>query len=77
MVTIEAMGTQKDIAAPIIEQDADYVLAWKGNPGTLHQETIAYFDYLEKSSDRIVSGDNYYAMVRTVFKLNQLGVATV
>lgn len=40
IITIDAMGTQKAIAAQIIDSEADYVLALKGNQGTLHQEVI-------------------------------------
>jgi predicted transposase YbfD/YdcC len=35
VVTIDAMGCQKEIAAKIIDREADYVLALKGNQGTL------------------------------------------
>lgn len=44
IVTIDAMGTQKAIAAQIVEQKADYVLALKGNQERLHDEVIAYID---------------------------------
>jgi predicted transposase YbfD/YdcC len=47
IITIDAMGTQKAIAAQIIESDADYVLALKGNQETLHQAVI---DYIEEQS---------------------------
>jgi predicted transposase YbfD/YdcC len=43
IITIDAMGTQKAIAAQIIEGKADYVLALKGNQETLHQAVIDYF----------------------------------
>jgi predicted transposase YbfD/YdcC len=43
IITIDAMGTQKTIAAQIIKRDADYVLALKGNQEKLHQAVIAYF----------------------------------
>jgi predicted transposase YbfD/YdcC len=42
IITIDAMGTQKAIAAEIINGKADYVLALKGNQGTLHQDVIDY-----------------------------------
>src|SRR5437763_5380121 len=42
IITIDAMGTQKAIAAQIIDSDADYVLALKGNQETLHQAIIAH-----------------------------------
>lgn len=40
IITIDAMGTQKAIAAQIIEGEADYVLALKGNQETLHQAVV-------------------------------------
>ncbi|HWN08000.1 MAG TPA: ISAs1 family transposase [Pyrinomonadaceae bacterium] len=46
IITIDAMGTQKAIAAQIIEQKADYVLALKGNQGTLHEAVIEHIDQL-------------------------------
>lgn len=48
VVTIDAMGTQKNIAAQIIEQGGDYLLALKGNHGTLQQDVSEYFDYIEQ-----------------------------
>jgi len=44
IVTIDAMGCQKKIAREIVEADADYVLALKGNHETVHNEVKAYFD---------------------------------
>jgi predicted transposase YbfD/YdcC len=44
IITIDAMGTQKAIAAQIIEGEADYVLALKGNQETLHQAVIAHIE---------------------------------
>jgi predicted transposase YbfD/YdcC len=44
IITIDAMGTQKAIAAQIIDSEADYVLALKGNQETLHQAVIDYLD---------------------------------
>ncbi len=44
IITIDAMGTQKKIAAEIIDRQADYLLALKGNQETLHQEVIDYID---------------------------------
>jgi predicted transposase YbfD/YdcC len=42
IITIDAMGTQKAIAAQIIDSGADYVLALKGNQETLQQAVIDY-----------------------------------
>lgn len=44
IITIDAMGTQKTIAAEIVKGGADYVLALKGNQETLHQAVIDYID---------------------------------
>jgi predicted transposase YbfD/YdcC len=43
VVTIEAMGCQRAIAAQLQEQGADYVLALKGNQPTLHATVVAAF----------------------------------
>ncbi len=44
IITIDALGTQKAIAAQIIDRKADYVLALKGNQETLHQAVTGYLD---------------------------------
>jgi predicted transposase YbfD/YdcC len=44
IVTLDAMGCQKDIAAHIIDRHADYVLALKGNHATVHEEVKVFFD---------------------------------
>jgi predicted transposase YbfD/YdcC len=38
IVTIDAMGCQREIARQILDQKADYVLALKGNQGTLRAD---------------------------------------
>jgi predicted transposase YbfD/YdcC len=37
IVTLDAMGCQKDIAAQVIEQKGDYILRVKANQGALHE----------------------------------------
>ncbi|HMB06328.1 MAG TPA: ISAs1 family transposase [Isosphaeraceae bacterium] len=44
IITIDAMGTQKAIAAQIIEGKADYVLTLKGNQETLPQAVIDHIN---------------------------------
>jgi predicted transposase YbfD/YdcC len=44
IVTIDAMGCQKKIAKEIIEADAQYVLALKGNQETVHEEMKSFLD---------------------------------
>jgi predicted transposase YbfD/YdcC len=43
IVTIDAMGCQKEIAAKIIEKGGDYVLALKGNQENLHEDVKKLF----------------------------------
>lgn len=42
IVTIDAMGTQKEIARKIIEGGGDYILALKGNHSTLQSEVSEF-----------------------------------
>ena len=44
MVTIDAMGCQKEMAKTMTEQGADYVLALKDNHPTLHGEVELLFE---------------------------------
>jgi predicted transposase YbfD/YdcC len=42
VVTIDAIGAQKEIVAEICNQGADYVIGLKANQPTLHAEALAY-----------------------------------
>lgn len=44
VVTIDAMGCQRNIAAKIIEKKADYIVALKGNQGTLREDVEVFAD---------------------------------
>lgn len=44
IVSIDAMGTQKEIANQIIDKKADYVLALKGNQSTLHDDIRLFLE---------------------------------
>ena len=44
LVTIDAMGCQTEIARQIVDAEADYCLAAKGNQPTLHQGLVDFFD---------------------------------
>jgi predicted transposase YbfD/YdcC len=54
IVTMDAMGCQKNIAREIVEADADYVLALKGNQETVHEEVKTFLDaaLLERTTPR-------------------------
>lgn len=52
IVTIDAMGTQRAIAAQIIEQKGDYVLALKENQGNLYENVEDTFRLAQKEQFR-------------------------
>lgn len=43
IVTVDALHCQKDTAAEILKPEADYVLALKGNQGSLYEEVENFF----------------------------------
>jgi predicted transposase YbfD/YdcC len=64
VVTIDAMGCQTEIAEKIIRQQADYMLAVKGNQGTLAQDIADLFAGFEQAHWQGVTHDYH----RTVTK---------
>lgn len=72
IVTVDAMGTQKKVAKEIIEADADYVLALKGNHETVHEEVKSFLEatVAEKNSKPVVlsSAAANLAVLETVEK---------
>jgi predicted transposase YbfD/YdcC len=62
IVTADALHCQKATAKEIVEADADYVLALKGNQGTAHAEIKEYLD------DAITRADPALAAFETVEK---------
>ena len=56
IVTLDAMGCQKNIAKEIKEADAEYVLALKGNHQTVHEEVKSYLDdAIQRGAKELVS----------------------
>jgi predicted transposase YbfD/YdcC len=66
IVTIDAMGCQRDIAQKILDKKADYILALKGNQGSLCEDVEVFvaeqeaagFKDCEISQDRMIDGDH-------------------
>ena len=75
IITIDAMGTQKAIAAEIVDGKADYVLALKGNQQTLYEAVIAEInEHLESDAAALnehVTTDNKHGReeVRTYLQV--------
>jgi len=62
IVTMDAMGCQKDLAAQIVEQGGDYVLALKDHHAHLHQDVQALFAWAEKLAFAGLQHD-YYQLI--------------
>jgi len=54
IITIDAMGTQKDIAATIIDNKANYILALKGNHGYLKEDVQSLCNRMKPDSENEV-----------------------
>lgn len=59
IVTIDAIGTQTEIAKAIIEAKADYILAVKKNQKALYEDLSNLFDGFEQDEYREVEFDSY------------------
>jgi len=57
IVTIEAIGCQKEIVKEIVEKGADYVVSLKGNQGNLHKEIKDYLDWAERIGFKEMTSD--------------------
>lgn len=59
VVTIDAMGCQKEIARKIIKTGADYVLMVKGNQNELKEQVKNLFElYCDKKPDETINSDH-------------------
>jgi predicted transposase YbfD/YdcC len=73
IVTIDAMGCQRDIAKAILDKKADYVLALKGNQGSLREDVEVFvaeqkakgFADTEATRDTTIDGDHGRIETRT------------
>ncbi len=74
IVTIDATGCQREIARKILDKKADYVLALKGNQGTLRDDVELFandekergFADTTTSADQTVDGDHGRIETRSV-----------
>src|SRR6204780_1315593 len=73
IITVDAMGCQRDIAQKVIDKKADYVLALKGNQGSLRDDVELFaaeqkargFADTKISQDQTVDGDHGRIETRT------------
>ena len=59
IVTLDAMGCQKEIADVIVERQGAYVLAVKGNQGVLYRDVVSLFQEAESVDYRFLAHDHY------------------
>src|ERR1700680_3525298 len=80
IVTIDAMGCQRDIAQKILDNKADYVLALKGNQGTLREDVEVFvaeqkangFKDTKVSRHQTVDGDHGRIETRTCTAIHEV-----
>ncbi len=80
VVTIDAMGCQRDIASKIVDKKADYILALKGNQGTLCEDIKLFvneqkakgFSDAGVSRDETVDGDHGRIETRRVTVIHDI-----
>ena len=68
IVTADALNCQRVIAAKVVEQGGDYVLALKGNQGSLHDDVRCFFDDPTRTAEMAhttVDGDHGRIETRT------------
>ena len=81
IITIDAMGCQRDIAQKILDKKADYVLALKGNQGSLREDVELFateqmakgFADTKISRDTTVDGDHGRIETRTTTVIHDVG----
>ena len=59
VITIDAMGCQKDITSLIIKKKGDYILALKGNQKLLHKAVKDWFEVDKKTAHLGKNYDDY------------------
>jgi predicted transposase YbfD/YdcC len=80
IVTIDAIGCQRDIARTIIDKKADYVLALKGNQTSLHDDVKLFvaeqkergFQDTTITRDQTVDGDHGRIETRTTTVIHDI-----
>jgi predicted transposase YbfD/YdcC len=72
VVTADALNCQRDIAEQVIAQGGDYVLALKGNQGTLYEDVKLFLEDAETALARAETVDGEHGRI----EVRQAGVST-
>lgn len=62
IITVDAMGTQKNIAEKMISKNADYILSLKDNQKTLFRDAKLYLDDI-RNDKSVTESSNYHKTV--------------
>lgn len=76
IVTADALNCQRTIAAKVVAQGGDYVLALKGNQGRLHDDVRTFFDDPARSAEiahSVVDGEHGRIETRTSLVSSDIG----
>jgi predicted transposase YbfD/YdcC len=76
IVTTDALNCQREIAQQIVDQGGDYVLALKGNQGTLHDDVSTFLDDPARAAsetDRTIDADHGRIETRTAEVCSDIG----
>ena len=76
IVTIDAMGCQRDIARKIIDKKADYVLALKGNQGTLREDVRVFVEEQKANCFENTASSSSTALATPPARSNRKHVST-
>ncbi len=55
IITIDAMGCQRNIAQTIIDKKADFIFSLKGNQGTLQRDIHDFFETHKKQNSEVIT----------------------
>lgn len=78
IVTIDAMGTQREIAKTICEAQADYVLSVKENQPTLYEDISLYFSTEQEQCEYAKTAEKSHGRyeIRECYMTTQIGWLT-
>lgn len=72
VITIDAAGCQREIAEKIVDGGGDYILALKGNQGTLHSEVQEYIAAKMESDFAGVDARRHHEVVKAHGRIDDL-----
>ncbi len=72
VITIDTMGTQKEIATKIVEHKGDYILVLKQNQQALYDQVVNQFNFKEDSYSQHLDKGHGRSEIRTCRVISHL-----